>query len=269
MTTRISIIDENNGLLLALEETERGSVVVPVHTTHVHERDFITHLYNIIDSTFTTEKCITGDYILPVMSDIVLAGDKVRIFDNFKRERDVIRVSSVDTGIITLSRRLDYSFEAGATVQKVTVDMNVNASMESPVSFIYTPRVGKIHHVETINIYMSHTDQPYDNLFGGIAALTNDIQIRKYSGTSNTFDTVHAIRQNRRLWQNGFSVTYGESAHPTQGTWSTRAVIHWLSLYSAMKRLVHDDGDYIQVLITNDLSSLASFEMTVGGHEEL
>ena len=267
-----ALIDPANGAVARMEVDNAGRPVLPVHDEHVHEFSFNTHLAKPTDTPFVTtltSAAPANSYQLELASVTGLAvGNKIQLSTTEYREFDYIRVQAINGLVVDIDRRIDRDYPIGSTVERFTLDLNVSGSLAAPVSFKYFPRPGKIQHLETMLVYIRSTAEPYDSSFGGIATLANGLHIRKFTGATGEFQGEDVVRVNQRFIQSGWNVRYGDRSSPADA-YSTTAFLNTLNLTSSMYRLIADDGDYFEVLVQDNLTTLAGFEFKVSGHEEL
>lgn len=270
----LHIIDPASGLIMGLEQTDWGKNVLPIHDEHVHQFEFNTHMAKPTDTPFTatlTAQAAVNTYQLTLSTVTGLAvGNKLqlRTSDGTQREFDYIRVQAINGLIVDIDRRLDKTYAIGSVVERFTLDLNVNGSLATPVSFKYYPRYGKVQHLENLIVYIRSALQPYDSYFGGIDGLTNGIHIRKYNGATSEYQGFDVVRVNQRFVQSGWNVSYGDRSSPADA-YSTLAKINLFKFSSSMRRLVQSDGDYFEVLVQDPLSTLDGFEFKIAGHEEV
>lgn len=267
-----SIYDPVNNLGFEFEQTDWGKIILPVHAEHVHSLDFNTHMARPTSTAFTatlTAEAAVNSYQITLNTVTNLAvGNKIQLRTATFREFDYLRVQAINGLVVDLDRRIDRTYPIGATVERFTLDLNTNGTLAAPISYKYFPRYGKVQHLEEIVVYMRSAAQPYDSFFGGIAGLTNGIHLRKFNGANSTYQGLDVIRVNQRFRQSGWNVEYGDRSSPADA-YSTVARLNLLNLASSMRRLSQPNGDYFEVLIQDNLSTLVGFEMKVIGHEEL
>lgn len=264
------LIDPVTGLAATIRSAEWGEALLGIHSVHAHSRPFITHLSK--DSGTSTTLAVAAsanDYVIDVVSATgIVAGNFIEVKTPTTREPDSIKVVSVATNEITLAKHLDNDYPIGTTINKVTLEMNVLGTMASPVNFNYYPRAGKVMHLEYISISIRSETQPYDSDFGDLDELINGIHIRKYIGSSSSYQTLHMIRSNQAMITQGFTVNYGDRSSPADA-YSTYGYFNYLAQTSGMVRLDDDGGDFFQCMVHDDLTDLAAMRIIVGGHEEI
>jgi len=166
----------------------------------------------------------------------------------------------------TLDRPLDYSFAIGDPIVKALVNMNVIGSLASPQSFKIEPLSTEVMHITRILIEMTHGTAGDNGLFGDLTTLTNGVVLRRYDGTTGTTGIFTVWKNNSDIVTDMYDVTYsarsgGGGAYGTnaRGTFKEAGAIVYLD---------GSKGDYLEVLIQDDLSGLGSFRIKAQGHYE-
>lgn len=257
----MKILGTNNELV----GSYRGAL--NVHNADVH-RETVNRYFAQLSTPSTTlsAQATAGSTSITVTSATgFVVGQHIRL--NTTSEEIVFPIITAIVGnVLTLNRPLDYTHNIGDVVQGAIINMNVNASLASPQSFKVFPDAGKIWHIKQLTLSMSHNVAGDFGLFGGIAALTNGVVLRRYDGATGTFGTYSFWRDNAELdsdfgtvkfvTRSGGGGTYGTSA---QGSFNTIETIVYLDGTA---------GDYLEVLIQDNLTGLTSFSMKAQGHFE-
>lgn len=168
--------------------------------------------------------------------------------------------------VVTLDRPLDFSFNIGDTIIRAIVNMNVLGTLASPQSFKVQPLSGQVMHITGILIEMTHGTAGDNGLFGDLTALTYGVVLRRYDGTTGTTATFTIWRTNSDIVTDVYDVTYsarsgggGNYGTNARGTFANAGAIVYLDGTA---------GDYLEILIQDDLTSLNSFRIKAQGHYE-
>lgn len=265
-----AMYDPASGLTARIEKTDWNKEVLPIHEEHVHQFEFNTHMArSLTTSTTLTVAAPASSYQVTVASVAGLAvGNKIQLRTTTYREFDYLRIQAINGLVIDLDRRIDQAYPIGSIIERFSLDLNVAGTLAAPISYKYYPRPGKVQHLENLIVYIRSALQPYDSYFGGIAGLTNGVHFRKYNGATATYTGLDVVRVNQRFKQSGWYVEYGDRSSPADA-YSTLAKINLLQFSSTMRRLVASAGDYFEILVQDDLTSLVGFECKVAGHEEI
>lgn len=175
-------------------------------------------------------------------------------------------ILSIAGNVIGLDTPLDFAFPTTANAFAATNNLNVVGSPASPQIFdIRTvPTTGDlIIDIVRLSISIVCAGQPDDGLFGNLTKLTNGVILRRVNG-----DT-------RNLWNaksnadlgilSGIDTVYSARSVP-QGSYGVKSRITYAGQekHGTIIRLL--PGDYLQLIIRDDLSDLISFKVMAQGH---
>jgi len=188
-------------------------------------------------------------------------GEEVDISDGSYENTHPVIISIVGD-VLTLDHYIDRAHAIGTPVKVITTNMAVLGSLGAPVSFTSAPSGGKVVHLHRLLISMSHAAAGDLGKFGGIDALINGVAIRTHvDGVYTTFTNWKA---NSDLVDDMYDVRFdvrsgGGGAYGTSARWT-------LSNVGATVRLDGVEGDFVEVLVQDDLRGLASFKIKMQGH---
>lgn len=260
-TSRVTLADADGNPIDSL------GGAISVHDAHVHNQP-VNELFHRHTGISTTVS-VTGskqDRSLEVASVAGFAvGDNVQI-GNSVIESTFPEIMGITGEIITFDRPLDFSHDAGATVAAVTFDMAVNGST-TPVAFRLEADPLQLWHILSIILTMTHSSAADDSSFGNLPALSNGCVLRGYSAAVDQYVTLTVWKTNGDIKGDMSDVSYTDKAggglHGVNGNGA---------LYErtgAVPRLDGDLGDYMELLIQDDLSSLETFKLKGQGHVEV
>ena len=253
-------------------QNQKVNGAINIHDAHPHHtpvNDFLhfhTGLIKTIDWAVTA-----GSRILTLNNTAgLVVGDELQITKQNLTFREytlpiITAIDPVDP-IITLDRPLDSPWAVGDTIEVVIEDMTVTGSLYTPVSYKIFPAFGETWHIQAFLISMLCVTAPDDAKFGDQPALTNGIILRGYSGKYGMFRTLTNWKTNGDIKLDMIDVVYsdkaGNSFHGVTGNGNI------LELTGAVPELVAADGDYIEVLIQDDLILHENIRIKVQGHIE-
>lgn len=218
-----------------------------------------------------------GDVSLAITaasSGMVNSGDNIFLTDSGTNVSDLISHSIISQSglILNFDSPISNSYSTSGQVEKVIKNM-ANASVSSGAS-PSNPKIFKmgpesvntnsaeVWHVLRLNIAIEDNTAPADNLFGGIAALTNGVLIRE----KNT------INRNLSLWKSnadiildgGIDLAYHQKAaggtnHGVRARWTIQKAGASVILDGAV-------GDEMQIVVQDNLTGLVNFEVRGQGH---
>lgn len=255
--------------LLGTNNEEIGSYrgAINVHDADVH-REIVDRYFHqhTTPSTTLSVASLAGATSITVTSSAGFAVNDFLHINTTAEELVHPRITAIAGNVLTLNKPLDYAHAIGSTVDKAILNMNVIGSLASPRSFKVFPEAGKIWHLMRITISMAHGTAGDFGLFGGIAALTNGLVFRRYDGTSGLFTTFTVWRDNDDI-----NADMGDLHFVTRsgggGTFGTAATGNFKDL-GAIAYLDGTAGDYLELLIQDDISALNSIRVKAQGHFE-
>lgn len=168
--------------------------------------------------------------------------------------------------VATLNRPIDFGFVIGDSIIKTLVSMDVLGTLTTPQSFKIAPDAGSVWHITRILIEMTHATAGDNGLFGNLAALANGVVLRRYDGLTSTYGTFTVWRTNSDIVLDMYDVTYAARSGGG-GLFGTNCRGDFLAT-GAVVKLDGDNGDYLELLIQDDLTGLDSFGIRGQGHFE-
>lgn len=242
-----------------------------IHDADVHNvivNEFF-HYHTGTTTTLATDSA-AGDTSLDVVDTSAFSvGDKVQVQNGvIETTHPTITAINGTLHILTLDRPLDNAFSAGDTVEKVITDLSTTAgTLSAPISYKVVPDTNQVWHVQSFIISMTHSTAGDDSRLGNIAGgVTNGVVLRGYNATTGTFKTLTNWKQNKDIRLDAFGLEYSDKAAP--GAYGTAADGALKSRTGAVARVDGSAGDYIEILVQDDLTTLASFEVKAQGHIE-
>ena len=240
---------------------------INIHDPHSHHViiDQYIHQHTGVQTTLAVDST-EGDYSITVTSATGFSiGDYIHI-ENGIVESTHPKILNIVGNIFTLDRPLDYAFLATVTnIKQTLLNMNVNGSV-TPQSFKIMPSNNQIWHLEIISIQMVMGSAGDNGLFGNLSELTRGVVLRKYDGTTSQFYTSTVWKTNGDIFLDTGNINY--SVRSSGG--GSYGVNSLGSFYQtgAVVRLDSSVGDYLEILVQDDLTGLTTFNAKVQGHIE-
>ena len=252
--------------------TTRVKVVqgaINVHVADIHEvpvNEFF-HLHDGTTTTLTTAISV-GDTSLAVTSATgFVVGHYIHIL-NGDNEYVYPKITAIVSNVITVDSPFSNAYPtAGTSIEHIIIDLsNTAGTLASPKSYKIIPQgAEKFHLLRMIGSIVSAA-APDDGKFGSLTALTNGVVIRGYDGTSGTFAKFTTWHDNSDIINDMFDVVYSDA--PKFGLYGTR--FRWtISKVGVAVKLSAEAGDYIEILIQDDLTGLDSFTIKAQGHSDV
>ena len=251
---------DNDGLPI---HTFRG---LSVHVADTHDRPINEFFHQDNDITTTLAVATSSqDTQVEVVSAVGFSvGDALYIHSEID-ERSHPEITAIVGNVFSIDRPLDSSAPIGSVVEHLDFNLNVDGST-TPVSFRMEPHDGEEWHIRRFTVSMIHAAAADDSKFGGITALTNGIVLRRYDGVSGRFATFTSWKINADMASDAYDVSYGDKAGA--GKYSTRVRFSIYVATGATPKIDGAVGDYLEVLVQDDLTGLDALELKGQGHIE-
>ncbi len=241
---------------------------INVHNADVHRaifNDFV-HRHTGTNTTLSAQ-ATAGDISLSVNSTTGFAiGDYIHLGPLTGSLEPVhLRVTAIVAGTtLTLDRPLDHTWAASTLVTQTVVNLASTAgTLASPISYKYWAYPGRVEHVKRFIISMTHTSAGTDDNFGNLSALTNGVVLRVQSdGVVSTYTN---WKRNSDLILDMFDIVYTDKAGPS--SFGLRGNGEFNPIGS-IAYLDGNQGDYVELLVQDNLTALTSFRVKVQGHIE-
>lgn len=270
-------VDTDGGNLGVNLHDSDGNVIgslggaIDVHDADVHDVPVNELFHRHTGITTTLAAAVTGGASAPstitVASGVGFAdGDPIQIESSAIIEPTFPTiVSGGGTTTLVLDRPIDNDFAIGDTVEQVTTNLAVDGSV-TPVSFKLLADTDQVWHIVRFLLAMVHAVSADDSRFGGIAALTNGCVLRGYNGTADQYRTFTSWKSNFDIKMDMFDLTYTDKAGGGDfGTNGRGSIKHGTG---AVPKINEATGDFLELLIQDDLTSLIKFNLKGQGHIE-
>lgn len=234
-----------------------------VHNSVVNDN---FHQHSGIVTTTTTISSV-GDTQIAVVSTVGFSiGDYIQIGGHIG-DTTYTKIVNIIGLIMYINRPLGHMRSAGVTVEKIILDLSSSlGTMSTPQSYKVFPSAGQVWHIERIMIDMVHSTAGDLSLFGNIAQLVNGVIMRRFDGTSGTFNTFTVWNTNEDIFLDTASIEFLPRSSGG-GSYSTVSFGSFADIGLTIK-LDASKGDYLEILIQDNITSLDNFKIKVQGHLE-
>lgn len=251
------------------EEIQSLSGALNVHVAEVHTspiNDYF-YLYTGINTTLSANASI-GAISITVSSAVGFSiGDTIELNSSSSINTHFTKIVNIVGSVLYLNRPLGHSRVIGDTVKKIQTNIKTTAgSMASPISYKAKPSLLGTWNILSISIDMTFGTAGDLGLFGNQTALTNGCVLRRYDGASATYSTVGVWQSNSDISLDASSVTF-QTRSGGGGTYGMTAKLSGLD-YGAIIKLDYSAGDYLELLVQDDITALILFRVKVQGHLE-
>ena len=241
---------------------------INIHDADVHNVPINEYFHKHEGASTTLASPITaGDTSITVTDGTGLTNGK-----NIQIENGVIETTfptitdDAASPLLVLDRPIDNNFVAGDIVEEVRTNMNVLGTLAAPVAFRVIPDANQVWHIVTITISLTHTGASDSSLFGDLSALLNGLTLRAYNGTAQRYRTFTNWKNNAQIGLDFGEVDYipkvGGGDNATFATASIKIIA------GAVPEISGINGDFLEMLVQDDLQSLLTANAKIQGHRE-
>lgn len=254
------ITDLSSFLKAGISISEPVDVVIQDSTSPL----YVVKFSNIIAETTLTTATELDDYIISVASATgFVVGQYLTIYsieNNRVYFSDVLDINGLD---ITLDRPLDFTFTSGSPISVGNTNMNVDGSVTPQVFGVRNPSNEDIPlEIDISRVMFSAltSTEPQLSDFGDIAGgVTRGVQIRRVDGT---YQNIINFKTNMEMKNIMFDLEIQTVAKNAQDGFTGRFTFERLGQVVRI-----GEGEDLQVIIQDDLTSLISFEVIAEGSE--
>lgn len=267
--TQISRVYDGAGNPLSSYLDATGKYVLNIHDADVHNILINRHFVDFDTVTESpTVAIVPGDTVILVADTTgFVVGPPASTIAIKNAAGDVLEHHFVVTAVvantsITVDRPIDLAYTTSATLEVVSLDMNVVGSLATPISYIIKPPVDEVWHIMRVLLSMTDGSPMDDALFGGITALVNGVTLRENRADVTTLTNWKA---NKDMKEDMYDVKYALKApagsYGLNGRWTFKNA-------GVAMRLDGAAGDTLEILIQDDLTGLDTFRIKAQGHIE-
>jgi len=225
---------------------------------------YVVKFSNIVAETTLTSLTAKDDYIINVTSATgFVVGQYLTIYSIADNRVYFATVLAINTLAITLDRPLDFEFPIGASVSVGSTNMNVNGSVTPQIFGVRNPGVTDIPLEIDISRLMFSSltaSTPQLSDFGDITnGLTRGVVIRAVNGT---YRNIVNFKTNMDMKEAMFDLEIQDAASQAQDGLTGRFTFERLGQVVRI-----GEGEDLQIIIQDDLTSLTSFEVIAEGSE--
>lgn len=206
-----------------------------------------------------------GDTQITVVSAVGFnVGDNIQI-SNGAYEETFPKILAIATNTLTINQPLDNDFSATVTNVEV-INPNINTAagtLASPVSYILKPPPSTFWYISRIILNITDQSPMDDAKFGGITALTNGVVFRYVNGLTGATSKFTVWQSNSDIFLDMYDLTYSTKAPSGFYGLSARGTFTRVGVEVPLNG---NNGDYLEILVQDDLSGLDTFKINGQGH---
>lgn len=249
---------DSTGAELILENN--GAVPVNIQDQHSVVLDFF---FRKVVATVALASAATRDtYTLNLVEGHgAIAGEVLVLKEsNFFYQAIILNVVS---NVITVDRPLDHAFSVSTTAQRCTINMNVDGSTTPQIFFISPASTTLDLDINAIHFHIEDNVAMDSSTFGGLAALTRGVVVRRVDGMHKV---LFNVKTNGEFAHHCMTSDYDSKA--PAGMYGFRAVKNFNSQSGnrVSIRLNYATNDQLQIIIQDNLTGLTEFHATAQGH---
>lgn len=256
--------------LLGTGNEEIGSLggAINVHMAGVHNYPINDSFHQHTGTTTTlTVAAAIGNTSITVASVAGFAiGDYIQI-GGHAGDITYTKIVNIVGLVISINRPLGHIRPIGATVEKILLDISgAIGTIAAPQSYKVVPSTGQVWHIERLMLEMVHNSAGDLASFGNLAALTNGVILRRYDGATGTFGTFTVWNTNEDIFLDTANINFIARAGGG-GSYATVAFGSFADIGVTVK-LSAATGDYLEVLVQDNITALDNLKMKAQGHLE-
>jgi len=239
-----------------------------IHDADVHHsivNDFF-HQHTATTTTFAANAPAGSTQITLTSATGFTVGDFLHIQDGVI-ETVHPRITVLAGTLATLDRPLDNPYVIGDTITKTLRSMDVLGTILAPQSFKAHPLITEIWHIEAITIELTHGTAGDNGVFGNLTALTNGVILRLHNGLTGQNTTFTNWKTNSGILLDTGNIDYSTRSGGG-GAYGTNSIGNFRINTGSVVYVDGTRGDYLEILIQDDLTALDSFRVKVQGHIE-
>jgi hypothetical protein len=264
LTRSVLVGEDNNGVYRNVPVDTIGQLAVNVHDQTTRSLDFdFGRLDNL---TTLSAQADPDDRTITLTSTTgFVDGTTVGIFSADDTDITYLgtQVGAPAGNVITLDTPIDQEMQINSAVAGVETNMNVDGSSTTQVFQIGPVGVGSTLVVDITRIMGHILDSTVmdDSKFGGITALTNGVVLRH---NNSVIHNIWNVKSNADLALLCYDFRYADNAPGGQYACNFRNTYGGQGAHGVVLEL--QPGDYLEVLIQDDLTGLDQFNMMAQGH---
>lgn len=244
----------------ALPYDEKGNVEIAIQDQMSDIVDY--YLCIQIKDLVLSQNVVLDSYTINIASGAGVANGTYVCIQQNSRAFQARILSGGGTTTLTFDTPLDYPFTTSASIANRSPQLNVDGNSVVKIASL-GPIAGVKWDITRLIMSMVHSSAADDGKFGGIAALTKGIVIRKSNGIHHT---IFNAKTNGDLRERAYDVTFSDNAPAGQYGTSMRRSFNGLDKNGVVIRLDGDLEERIEILIQDNLSTLTSFRAVAQGH---
>lgn len=259
--------DATGNMLLRVSDTGyeyewTGAAWALTYRPHDDREPVTSKFFQLVASTTLASAATSQDTTIEVSDATDIVVGYYISFGGSSALRSPVEVIAISDTTITISRPLDLGYDADESLAILTADMNVTGTLASSQSFSIIPPAGNTWAINNLILSLVHTTAGDSGLFGDQDALTYGVLFRVYKDGS--YNTHTNWKTSGDMALDMYDVRF-DTRSSGGGSYGTTAQINLTDKASPIV-INGDNGDYLEILVQDDLSGLTSFQARCSGY---
>jgi len=264
LTRSVLVGKDATGAYRNVPVDELGQMAVNVHDQTTQSIDFF---FGRLDTLTTLSAQADPDDMTLTLTSATgfVAGTYVGVFS--ASDPDVVylgtQIGAPAGNVITVDTPIDQTLQNTSAIAGTTINMAVDGSSTPQIFQIGPVGVGSTSVVQITRImgHLLDSTAMDDGKFGGITALTNGVVLRKNDGVMKN---LWNVKTNADLALICYNFNYSDKAPGGQFGANFRNTYGGQGAHGVVLELL--PGEYLEILIQDDLTGLDDFRMMAQGH---
>jgi hypothetical protein len=265
VNAKTSIVNLQDWVKVEIVSPLESNGAVPINIQDQHSPAFDIYFAQIIANITLQANATASEYTINLTPGHgVNVGDQIDLFDNVTQRGFVGQAVAVNGNIVTVDRPLSNSLPYLTTMGgRYTINLSVDGSI-TPQIFSVSPPLDVEIDITRVMFQMITNTAPDFGKFGDIGGgLTNGVVLRIVNGrTNNLFN----VKTNGELVNLMYDVTFYDASNPGQGVYGLGGRLTYAGPNKHGVTLRLAQGEELQVIIQDDLTSLNQYRMIAAGH---
>lgn len=264
LTRSVLVGEDSSGIYRNVPVDSVGQLAVNVHDQTARSIDFF---FGRLDNLTTLSAQSDPDDMTLTLTSTTgfVDGTHVGVFS--ADDPDVFylgtQIGAPSGSVITLDSPIDQELQINSDVAGTTINMAVDGSSTTQIFQIGPVGAGSTKIVDVTRIlgHLLDSTAMDDGKFGGITALTNGVVLRHHNSVNHN---IWNVKTNADLALICFNFNYSDKAPGGQYGANFRNTYAGQGAHGVVLEL--QPGEYLEILIQDDLTGLDEFKMMAQGH---
>lgn len=202
-----------------------------------------------------------------VTGTAVATGHMVELFEDGNVFQALVTNVAADVGFdtLTIDCPLPFAFTIAGATGRVGIRNAAVDGSDPNVPFTIEPPANHIWDITRLHFYILDQTAMASNLFGGIAALTHGVVVRVYR-SATVYEHLAVFHNNMEFFYKNWYSSWGSNMEEGYYALVSDMIFGNEQQDGAMIRLDGNLGEYLEVLVSDDLEDLDLMKMYAHGY---